>query len=159
MFKSLTKKALAHPRTFIWAMKFYPPYMGTGVRLTRIAKDFSSMTIEMPLRFYNKNMFGTQFGGSLYAMSDPFYCVMLTKLLGDDYIVWDQGADINFVKPGRSKVTCELNLSNEEVERVRQAAESGEAVRPTYKVDVIDENGVVVAVIDKRLYVRKKRNA
>lgn len=159
MLSVLSKKIIAvteKPWVFRCLMYLYPPYFGTGVKVAYVSDDFSKIRLEMPLRFYNRNMFGTHFGGSLYAMSDPFYCIMLTKLLGDDYVVWDHGADITFVKPGRSKVTCDLHLSLEEVNRVRQEAQSGEAVRPHYKVDVIDENGVVVAVIDKRLYVRKK---
>lgn len=161
MLSALSKKLIAvteKPWVFRWLMYLYPPYFGTGVKVGYVSNDFSKIRLDMPLRFYNRNMFGTHFGGSLYAMSDPFYCIMLTKLLGNDYIVWDQGADITFVKPGRSKVTCELQLSPEEVERIRQEAESGEAVRPHYRVDVIDEKGVVVAVIDKHLYVRKKRD-
>lgn len=159
MLSALSKKIIAvteKPWVFRWLIYLYPPYWGTGVKVGYVSDDFSKIRLDMPLHFYNRNMFGTHFGGSLYAMSDPFYCIMLTKLLGDDYIVWDQGADIHFVKPGRSKVTCELQLSLEEVERVRQEAESGEAVRPIYQVEVIDKNGVIVATIDKKLYVRKK---
>ena len=37
----------------------------------------------MALRWYNRNFVGTQFGGSLYSMVDPFYMLLLMPLLSD----------------------------------------------------------------------------
>jgi hypothetical protein len=68
----------------------YPPYLGAGVRLTRIAEDFHSVDVEMRLRRWNRNTVGTHFGGSLYSMVDPFFMIMLTELLGSGYAVWDK---------------------------------------------------------------------
>ncbi len=91
-------------------INFYGPYVGAGVKLTHMSKDFREATVEMPLTLYNRNYMGTQFGGSLYAMTDPWYMLMLIKNLGPDYIVWDKSAAINFKKPGRSKVKAEFKL-------------------------------------------------
>ena len=44
-------------------------------------------------------------GGSLYAMCDPFFMlILMTEALGDEYIVWDKAAQILFKQPGKSKV-------------------------------------------------------
>jgi hypothetical protein len=83
-------------------INFYPPYLGAGVRVTHIADDFRHIEVEMPLRFYNRNYFGTHFGGSLYSMCDPFYVLMLANILGPDYIVWDKAANIRFKSPAKA---------------------------------------------------------
>src|SRR5215831_5992143 len=55
-------------------VNFYPPFLGAGVRIKEISEDLRTIEVHMPLRFWNKNYVGTHFGGSLYAMCDPFFC-------------------------------------------------------------------------------------
>src|ERR1043166_5056857 len=101
MTTQLAEKFIANKRTDDQALaarsrklrrfiNFYPPYLGAAVRVTHIAEDFRRVEVEMPLRFYNRNYFGTHFGGSLYSMCDPFYVLMLANILGPGYIVWDK---------------------------------------------------------------------
>ena len=137
-------------------MNFYPPYFGAGVRIAEMSDDFRYIRVEMPLRFYNRNYVGTHFGGSLYSMCDPFYMLMLMKNLGRDYIIWDRAASIEFKKPGEGTVTAEFQLTKEQIEEIRQKAESQYKVEPTFEVDVVDEQGDIVASVEKVLYVRRK---
>ena len=137
-------------------IRFYPPYLGAGVRVTHVADDFRTVKVEMPLRFYNKNYVGTHFGGSLYAMCDPFYMLMLINILGPGYIVWDKAAAIRFKKPGKGLVKATFTISEEKIAEIRAAADSQPKVEPEFHVTVTDEKGDVVAEIDKLLYVRKK---
>ncbi len=58
-------------------MNVWPPFVGAGIRVRHIAPDFRSVTVDMRLRWSNRNYVGTHFGGSLYAMADPFLMVML----------------------------------------------------------------------------------
>lgn len=158
--KSLLKRLSSFQvtaNTLKWVLRIYAPYLGAGIKVLEIADDYSYTKVKMPLRFYNKNYFGTHFGGSLYSMVDPFYCLMLVERLGKDYIVWDKGADINFVSPGKGTVYAEFRISTEEVEHIRGQAENGSPVTPHFTVDIVDAQGTVVAHVDKRLYVRKKK--
>src|SRR5689334_18498320 len=91
-------------------INFYSPYLGAGVRVTRVSEDFRQVDVEMPLRFYNRNYVGTHFGGSLYSMCDPFYMLMLIHILGPEYIVWDKAAAIRFKKPGKGVVKASFRL-------------------------------------------------
>lgn len=138
------------------AIRFYGPFLGAAVRPVKLSKDYRYAKVEMPLTFYNKNYMGTQFGGSLYAMVDPWYMLMLIKNLGDDYIVWDKAATINFRKPGRSKVTAEFNLTQEKIDEVKQIV--GEKIKADihFLVEIKDEEGRLIADVDKIVYVRKK---
>lgn len=137
-------------------INFYPPYLGSAVRVTSISEDFRTVEVEMPLRFYNRNYFGTHFGGSLYAMCDPFYALMLVNILGPDYIVWDKAATIRFKKPGKGIMRASFHLSEEQITEIRTQADFQPKVEPQFQVLVKDADGTVVAEVEKLLYVRKK---
>jgi hypothetical protein len=137
-------------------IRLYPPYLGAGVRVTHIAPDFRRIEVEMPLRFYNRNYVGTHFGGSLYSMVDPFYMLMLINILGPDYIVWDKAANIRFKKPGRGVMKATFELTEEKIAEIRAAADTQPKVEPLFQVLIKDEEGNVVAEVDKLLYVKKK---
>jgi uncharacterized protein DUF4442 len=137
-------------------IKYYAPYLGAGVRVKEVADDFSTIRVEMPLRFYNRNYVGTHFGGSLYSMCDPFYMLMLINILGRDYIVWDKAATIRFKKPGTGVVKAVFHIPPERISEIKAAADAQGKVEPLFQVNVTDAEGNVVAEIDKLLYVRKK---
>ena len=138
-------------------LNFYPPYLGAAVRVTRVSDDFRNVEVEMPLRFYNRNYVGTHFGGSLYSMVDPLYMLMLINILGPDYIVWDKAATIRFKKPGKGVMKAIFELTEEKISEIRTAAETQPKVEPLFQVLVKDEEGSVVAEIDKLLYIKKKK--
>ena len=52
------------------------------------------------MRFWNKNYVHIHFGGSIYAMCDPFYMLILLENLGDEYLIRDRSGRIDFLKPG-----------------------------------------------------------
>ncbi len=140
-----------------WMMRgvnFWPPFLGAGIRVTRIDRDMRAIDVEMNLRFWNRNYVGTHFGGSLYTMADPFFMIMLIENLGPDYIVWDKAATIRFKKPGRGKVKARFRLFDDDIQRVKEAADLNGRTEPTFTVEIKDEAGDVVAEIEKLLYVR-----
>jgi hypothetical protein len=157
MSQNGTKNSIAaRSRKLRRGINLYPPYLGAGVRITRISEDFRDVEVEMPLRFYNKNYFGTHFGGSLYSMCDPFYVLMLANILGKDYIVWDKAASIRFKKPGKGLMKASFHLTEEKIAEIRAAADSQPKVEPQFQIQIKDTEGTVIAEIDKLLYVKKK---
>jgi acyl-coenzyme A thioesterase PaaI-like protein len=137
-------------------INFYGPFLGAGVKLEKMNKDFRYARVTMPLTFYNRNYMGTQFGGSLYAMVDPWYMLMLIKNLGNNYIVWDKAATINFRKPGKGKVFAEFLLEEHVIESIKQNLEITTKMDQIFKVEIKDDNGKIIAEVDKVLYIRKK---
>lgn len=137
-------------------INLYAPYLGAGVKLRHMSKDFREATVEMPLTPYNANYMGTQFGGSLYSMTDPWYMLMLIKNLGPDYIVWDKAAAINFKKPGKSTVRAEFRLTQEVIDQIKAEVAKSVKVNWPFKVLIHDEEGTLIAEVDKVVYVRKK---
>jgi hypothetical protein len=137
-------------------INFWPPFLGMGIRIKRIAPDMKAVDVEMKLRFWNANYVGTQFGGSLFVMTDPFYMLMLMANLGRDYIVWDKAASIRYRKPGKGTVRAEFRLSDSQIDDVREKLKTLPKYEPVFNVEVKDETGVVIAEVEKIIHVRKK---
>ncbi len=138
-------------------VNIYPPFLGAGVRSRR--SESGGFIVEMKLRWWNRNYVGTQFGGSLYLMCDPWFMIILMERLGPEFLVWDQTAKINFKRPGRTKVMARFEISQAEVDQVRREIETDGVSKPIFIVEVLDEAGKVVAEIEKGLWAaRKKRD-
>lgn len=142
-----------------WRLKtlgLYPPYLGAGVKVRYMAPDLACFDIEMKLRFWNSNPFGSHFGGSLYSMCDPFFVLILFEHLGADHVVWDKSARIRFWRPGRSSVFARFHLPEDEIDRLRSACADQPKVEPTYTARVVDGEGKIVAEVVKELHLRRK---
>ena len=134
-------------------LSFWPPYAGAGIRV-RTSPDLRTFEVRMKLRRWNRNYVSTHFGGSLYSMCDPFFMLILAQALGRGYIVWDKAATIRFRRPGKGTVRAAFHIPEERVEEIRASADRGEKVEPVFTVEVLDEQGEVVAEVEKLLYVR-----
>jgi len=139
-----------------YAMNLWPPFLGAGIRVEKIATDFRNVKVKLKQGVVNRNIVGVHFGGSLFAMTDPFFMLMVSQNLGQNFIVWDQAAHIEFIKPGKGNVYATFNLSQEQIDSLIAEAQSGNKVLQDFSVEVIDGVGDVVARICKTLYVRKK---
>jgi acyl-coenzyme A thioesterase PaaI-like protein len=137
-------------------MRFYPPFLGAGIRVARLSDDLREIDVEMKLHWWNRNYVRTHYGGSLYSMADPFYMVMLIENLGPDYIVWDKAASIRFRKPGKGTVRAEFRITEEQIESLRAQVDSQGKIETTFNVQVRDESGEVVAEVEKLLHIRRK---
>jgi len=139
-----------------WKFNFFPAYRGTGGRITYVASDFGEVRIRIPLSWRTRNYVGTIYGGSLYGAVDPMYMIMLIKLLGPAYVVWDKSAAIRFLKPGRSTLTARFVVTEEEVETIRRLCEPGAPIDRVYNIEIVDAAGVPHALVEKTIYIRKK---
>ena len=143
-----------------WAFRrylsLYAPYRGAGIRMSYLSPDFRIAEMQLRLRWSNQNAFGTHFGGSLYSMCNPIHVLMLVHILGSGYIVWDTEGTIRFRKPGRGVVTARFEMPRETSDEIQRQADQGQVVRPEFTIQIMDEEGDVVAEVVKTLYVRKK---
>lgn len=138
-------------------INWYPPLLGAGIHVVHRESDEHTIKVKMPLTRLNLNVVGVHFGGSLYAMCDPWFMLILMQHLGRKYIVWDKAASIQFLKPGKGTVSATFHLAPETIDEIRVQADRGEKLEPIFNVEVIDEGGEVIAKVEKRLYVRKKK--
>lgn len=139
-------------------LNFWPPFLFSGVHVTHIAQDWRSARVELRSRPWNRNYVGVHFGGSLFAMTDPFWMLLTLHALGDDYIVWDQAGGIEFLKPGRGTVHARFQLDDAVLAQLRAATAGGAKHLHWFETDIVDEAGDVVGRVRKQLYVRRKRD-
>ena len=137
-------------------MNLWPPFWGAGIHVDEISHDYRSAKVSLKYGKLNRNIVGVHFGGSLFAMTDPFFMLMFSHNLGKQYIVWDRAARIEFLKPGKSNVVANFRISQEQIDEVRTEAESGEKILKDYSVDIKNTDGEVIARVTKTLYIRKK---
>lgn len=138
-------------------MNLWPPYLCTGIRVREISPDYRHVRVELRRRWYNRNYVGTHFGGSLFAMTDPFYMLMYLHGLGRDYRVWDQAASIRFLKPGRGTVQALFRLDDTDLDRARAATAGGERYLVDHATEITDGDGGCVAWVERTVYIRRKR--
>ncbi len=147
---------MEHPRLFKVVINSWPPFLGAGIRVVEIAPDWRTVRVALRLRWYNRNYVRSHFGGSLFAMTDPFYMLLLLRNLGRDYVVWDMEAQIHYLRPGRGTVSAVFHLDDNTLAEIRARAAGGAKVNETFYADVVDEAGERVAAVKKTLYIRKK---
>ncbi|GAB2638970.1 MULTISPECIES: DUF4442 domain-containing protein [Psychrobacter] len=162
-FETLKRRAkqsimpLLTPHLLKLRLNTYAPYIGAGIKIDHISLDQGLCVVSMELTTLNKNIVGTQFGGSLYSMVDPFYMLMLMHQLGSNYVVWDKSSHIDFIAPGNSKVTARMKIPSTEVITIQELAKDGEAVFREYQVDIVDDQQKLIATVTKTLYIRLRK--
>lgn len=137
------------------AFSVFAPYAGAGISIRNI--DNNTVESSMTLKLNNINYVGTHFGGSLYSMCDPFFMLILLRFLGEGYMVWDRGANIQFIKPGTGTVTARFHIPDSEINEIKKTLETERKIIRHYITEVKNENGDIVAKIDKELYIRRLR--
>ena len=140
-------------------LNWWPPYLFSGIRLERLDDDWRHARVRLKLRWYNRNYVGTQFGGNLFSMVDPFWMILVMERLGREYIVWDRAAEIEFVAPGRGDVYAEFHVDDALLDELRAATAGGEKHLRWFDTEIRAADGELVARVRKQLYVRRKRAA
>ena len=138
-------------------LNLWPPYLFSGVRVERISEDFREFDIVLKLRPWSRNYVGTQFGGTLFSMCDPWWMLGTLRGIGErEHVVWDKAGEIDFVSPGRGHVRTSIRITDEHLEGIRAATADGSKHLVWCSNDIVAEDGTLVARYRKQLYVRRK---
>jgi hypothetical protein len=134
----------------------HPAYRGTGGRVVHVAPDLSHIRVSLPLSWRTRNLLGSLYGGSLFAVTDGVHPMLLMAALGRDFIVWDKAASIRYRRPGRSTLYADFTIDKAEVEAIRAALAVTPELERTYQVELKDSGGVVHTVVERTVYVAEK---
>ena len=137
----------------------FPAYRGSGARVLYISDDYHEMRIKIPLNWRTRNYVGTIYGGSMYAGIDPIYMLMLIKILGKGFVVWDKAATIRFKRPGKETLYADFKVTPEDIEEIKTALETEKSFDKVYNVELKNKAGKVHAIIEKTIYIAKKNNS
>ena len=144
-----------NPKTFLRLWNFWPPFLFTGIKIVEFSKDLLRIKVKLKLRFWNANYHGTQYGGAMTAVTDPFYAMILIHGLGKEYVVWDKAATIRFLKPGKSDLTLDFIITPDEIEMIKATVENEGKIDFTKRIDLVDKEGVTVAYADRTISIKK----
>ncbi|MCR6495711.1 DUF4442 domain-containing protein [Thermomonas sp. S9] len=137
-------------------LNLWPPFLFAGIHVTALSPDYRHARVELRMRPWNRNYVGTHFGGSLFAMTDPFWMLLVLHHLGREHRVWDKAGEIEFVRPGRGTVHTEFHLDDPTLDALRAEAAGGGKVLRWFENDIRDRDGQLIARVRKQLYVRRK---
>lgn len=138
-------------------ISYWPPFLGAGIKVKEYDLDAGHIKVQLKRTPLNGNAFGTHFGGSLFAMCDPWFVFLAIHHLGSKYIVWDLSAEIDFVMATKEPVFASFQLGLEDISTIKQETEGGEKYCPEFPVEICTATGELVAKVKKRIYVRKKK--
>lgn len=145
------------PTTVMKLFRYWPPFLASGISVKEFDLDRGYVVSQMKLSKWNANVFGTMFGGSLYSMCDPFYVFILAHKLGKNYYIWDLESNIKFLKATSHTVRARFEVTESQIQEIKEKALTGEKVTPIFLSQVVDKNGAVIAEVKKTLYVKAKK--
>jgi acyl-coenzyme A thioesterase PaaI-like protein len=145
------------PRRLAMGMSLWIPNLFSGIRVKGFSQDWTRATVELHVNVLTRNYVKTAFGGSMSAMTDPYFFMLVKHQLGRDYIVWDTRGEIEFVRPGRGVLTAHFSVPRAKAEELRERARSGAKVLEWFETEITDRSGEVVARVRREVYVREKR--
>lgn len=137
-------------------LNLQPHLRATGGRVTHVSEDWTELDVKLPLNRRTRNGQGTTFGGSLYSACDPWVMWMLSRQLGDEYVIWDKGARISFKRPGTETLYARFRVSREEAAEVKRQVDENNSHTFRYSIDLKDESGAIYATVDKAVYVARR---
>jgi len=145
------------PRRLAIGMSLWIPNLFSGIRVKGFSTDWTRATVELHVNLLTRNYVKTAFGGSMSAMTDPYFFMLVKHQLGRDYIVWDTRGEIEFVRPGRGVLTAHFSVPRAKAEELRERAREGAKVLEWFETEITDRSGDVVARVRREVYVREKR--
>lgn len=138
-------------------INLWTPLLFSGIQITYLSEDYTHCRARLRNWRNTKNSHGTQFGGSLFALTDPIYAMMLNCIFGDKHYVWDKSAEIEFIKPGHGEVYLDCQISPEQIAQIQSQTENGDKYLPEFTVRIFDEHDDTVAMVKRVVYVRLKK--
>ncbi|MFD9128988.1 DUF4442 domain-containing protein [Kitasatospora sp. NPDC059571] len=152
----MARKRALSAAAFRRGINLWPPFLFAGIRVLSVGADYRSAKVRLRLGRLNRNWVGTHFGGSIFAMTDPFWMLLVMQNLGPEFYVWDRAAEIEFVSPGRGDVFAEFVLTDDRLAEIRALTADGEKALVWFDTEVLAADGTVVARVRKQVYVRPK---
>ncbi|MFH4355371.1 MAG: DUF4442 domain-containing protein, partial [Neisseriaceae bacterium] len=134
------------PRAIKWAINLFPPLLFSGIAVTYISSDFRHCKIKLKNWPGTRNANGTQFGGSLFSMSDGVFGILLLCILGwNKYYVWDKRAKISFDSPGVGTLYLEIEIPEDVISTILEETRDGNKHFTTLLGHICDKRGKHVA--------------
>ncbi len=126
-----------------------------GIDLVEFERGHVKMKIPLEP---NKNHIGTMYAGALFTLAEiPGGAIFMSAFDMTKFFPIVAEMTIKYLKPATTDIYVEVNMSEEEIERItNEATENGKSVFILEK-ELKDENGVVVAITTGTYQARAHR--
>ncbi|MDM9558192.1 MULTISPECIES: PaaI family thioesterase [Bordetella] len=135
----------------------HPAFRATGGRVMHVAPDFTHLRIKLPLVRRTRNIVGSMYGGSLFAVTDGAHPTLLMSALGSGAIVWDKAATIRYRKPAYRTLYADFRIDRADIAAIRAELAHRHETTRVYVVELKDREGVVYAVVERTVYIADKQ--
>jgi acyl-coenzyme A thioesterase PaaI-like protein len=146
------------PHLIRFGFNMHPAYRRTGGRVDFVSPDLTTIRVRLPLNRGTRNLVGSIFGGSLFAVTDGPHPFLLIMALGRNFVIWDKSASIQYKRPGRTTLYGDCTITAEEITEVKDILTRQQEVDRVYRVELKDGSGVVHSVIERTVYIANKEH-
>jgi acyl-coenzyme A thioesterase PaaI-like protein len=143
-------------RDYTSAWNLWPPFLGLGISIRNASEDFRKLTIVLKKRPWNVNYVGTQYGGGIFAMTDGVHMLMLLRNLPKTYQVWDKSAQIDYLKPGKTDLMAEFELTDQQIKEIESDLSGKGSIDWKVGVDIQDKSGTIIARVTRTVTIKHK---
>jgi acyl-coenzyme A thioesterase PaaI-like protein len=143
-------------------LNLYPPLLAQRIRVVEIAPGFTAARVRVAKSLLTRNLFGTTFGGTIFAAADPIHAILYWQVFarrGRAVQAWLKSARIEYLRPAASALTLTFALGDGDVEDAAAALDAEGRFRRAFRTEAIDTQGQVCAVIETEVVLRLPRGA
>ncbi len=153
---NIAKKLFTNAQIYKYGFNWSPMYKRTTGKIIKVSTNLHYVKIKIPLSWKNRNYVGSLFGGSMLSATDPIYMIQLINILGNNYVVWDKSATINYRRPGRETLFCEFIFSSEDILKIKKDVTNKSEIDIIKTTNIVTKAGVVIAELSKTIYIADK---
>jgi hypothetical protein len=140
-----------------WVIRLYPPLFFQRIWVVKFEKGFTGVSVTINKSLFNRNYNHSIFGGTIFSAADPFYPLLFHQALshkGYKVIAWSKSAEIQFLKPGLSKLHFSISISDEEFEHAEAALKTEGKYVKAHPINIYNTDGEICVTVINEVYVR-----
>jgi hypothetical protein len=144
-------------RVLKWAMRCYPPLLFQRIWVICFKKGFKGVSVKIKKSFFNRNYNHSIFGGTIFSAADPFYPVLFHQILthkGYRVRVWLKSAQIQFLKPGRTTLFFNIEISDEDILEIEEVLNGEGKFVKSYPIEIHNKNRELCVLFNAEIYIR-----
>ena len=123
--------------------QFIPVAAGMGVQFTEVRRGFVQASVPFE---GNANHFGVVYAGVIFTVAEVLGgAIQLATFDAATHYPVVKSVQIDFLAPGRSRLTASASLAEDEVVRIAAEAATGAKVPFVLEAEVVGEDGTLVA--------------
>jgi hypothetical protein len=126
--------------------------------MTHVSTDLRHMRARLGHGWRTKNIVGSIYGGSLFAVTDGPHPMMLMAALGPKVVVWDKSASIRYRKPAFTDLTVDFTLSESDLKKIQEQLQQHQECEHDFSMELLNSQGQAHASIVRTVYIATREH-